>query len=51
MARAVEAFLLALGHREMMLLVAAMAVLIFWRHRANIQRLAQGREPRIGKKG
>ncbi|RWR51374.1 glycerol-3-phosphate 1-O-acyltransferase PlsY [Sinirhodobacter ferrireducens] len=42
---------LALGHREMMLLVAAMAVLIFWRHRANIQRLAQGREPRIGKKG
>ena len=42
---------LALGHREMMLLVAAMAVLIFWRHRANTQRLAQGREPRIGKKG
>ncbi|RLL64696.1 glycerol-3-phosphate 1-O-acyltransferase PlsY [Paenirhodobacter hankyongi] len=42
---------LALGHREMMLLVAAMAVLIFWRHRANIQRLAQGREPKIGKKG
>ena len=42
---------LALGHREMMLLVAAMAVLIFWRHRANLQRLAQGREPKIGKKG
>ncbi|MBF0340519.1 MAG: glycerol-3-phosphate 1-O-acyltransferase PlsY [Magnetococcales bacterium] len=26
------------------------ALLIFWRHRANIQRLLQGTEPRIGKK-
>ena len=41
---------LALGHRDLMLLAAAMAVLIFWRHRANIQRLAAGTEPRIGKK-
>ncbi|HEY0214153.1 MAG TPA: glycerol-3-phosphate 1-O-acyltransferase PlsY [Paenirhodobacter sp.] len=39
-----------LGHRDLMPVAAVMAVLIFWRHRANIQRLAQGREPRIGKK-
>ncbi|HEY0275723.1 MAG TPA: glycerol-3-phosphate 1-O-acyltransferase PlsY [Paenirhodobacter sp.] len=39
-----------MGHRELMPVAAVMAVLIFWRHRANIQRLAQGREPRIGKK-
>lgn len=39
-----------LGHRELMPAVVVMSVLIFWRHRANIQRLAQGREPRIGKK-
>ncbi|MGD9918196.1 MAG: glycerol-3-phosphate 1-O-acyltransferase PlsY [Paenirhodobacter sp.] len=43
-------FCLALGHRELMLLAATMAVLIFWRHRANIQRLAAGTEPRIGRK-
>lgn len=40
-----------LGHRELMLLVALLAVLVFWRHRANIARLAAGTEPRIGKKG
>ncbi|MFC3059865.1 glycerol-3-phosphate 1-O-acyltransferase PlsY [Paenirhodobacter populi] len=39
-----------LGYRELMPAAAIMAVLIFWRHRANIQRLAQGREPKIGKK-
>jgi glycerol-3-phosphate acyltransferase PlsY len=30
--------------------VLAMTVLIYWRHRANIQRLLNGTEPRIGKK-
>jgi glycerol-3-phosphate acyltransferase PlsY len=40
-----------LGHPELMLLSAGLAVLIFWRHRSNIARIAQGREPRIGKKG
>ncbi|MFT3690545.1 glycerol-3-phosphate 1-O-acyltransferase PlsY [Paenirhodobacter sp.] len=40
-----------LGHRELMPLLTIMAVLIFWRHRSNIQRIAQGREPRIGQKG
>ncbi len=40
-----------LGHREMMPLAAGLAVLVFWRHRANIARLAAGTEPKIGKKG
>ncbi|MCV2879882.1 glycerol-3-phosphate 1-O-acyltransferase PlsY [Sedimentimonas flavescens] len=40
-----------LDHRDLMLLAAGLAVLIFWRHRQNIQRLATGSEPRIGKKG
>lgn len=40
-----------LGHRELMPLLTVMAVLIFWRHRSNIQRIAQGREPKIGQKG
>lgn len=42
---------LVLDYQHMMLLLAILAVLIFWRHRSNIARLAQGREPRIGKKG
>ncbi len=38
-------------HRpEIMILTAGLAVLIFWRHRGNIARLAAGTEPRIGKK-
>jgi acyl phosphate:glycerol-3-phosphate acyltransferase len=32
------------------LLVALIALLVFWRHRANIRRLAAGTEPRIGQK-
>ncbi len=39
-----------LGYPALMPLAAAMAVLIFWRHRANISRLAAGTEPRIGRK-
>ncbi|MER5171869.1 glycerol-3-phosphate 1-O-acyltransferase PlsY [Thioclava sp. GXIMD2076] len=42
---------LLMGERQLMLLLAILAVLIFWRHRANISRLAQGTEPKIGKKG
>lgn len=38
----------ALGHADIMLLCAGLAVLVFWRHRANIARLAAGTEPRIG---
>ncbi|RYD91131.1 MAG: glycerol-3-phosphate acyltransferase, partial [Sphingomonadales bacterium] len=29
---------------------AALAVLIYWRHRANIQRILAGTEPKIGSK-
>lgn len=32
------------------LLAGILAVLVFWRHKANIQRLLKGEEPRIGKK-
>lgn len=39
---------LVLGQRELMPLVTVMALLIFWRHRGNISRLAHGTEPRIG---
>uniref|UniRef100_UPI0035B12491 glycerol-3-phosphate 1-O-acyltransferase PlsY n=1 Tax=Paenirhodobacter enshiensis TaxID=1105367 RepID=UPI0035B12491 len=41
---------LVLGQRELMPLVTVMALLIFWRHRGNISRLAHGTEPRIGRK-
>ncbi|MDF1485264.1 glycerol-3-phosphate 1-O-acyltransferase PlsY [Ramlibacter sp. H39-3-26] len=30
--------------------IAAMAVLLAWRHRGNIRRLVEGQEPRLGKK-
>lgn len=40
----------ALGLAHMMPLAALLAVLIFWRHRSNIARIAQGTEPKIGKK-
>ncbi|KEO52774.1 glycerol-3-phosphate 1-O-acyltransferase PlsY [Thioclava pacifica] len=39
-----------LDHRDLMMLAAGLSVLIFWRHRSNIARLAMGTEPRIGKK-
>ncbi|AQS47048.1 MULTISPECIES: glycerol-3-phosphate 1-O-acyltransferase PlsY [Thioclava] len=39
-----------LGYRELMMLAAGLSVLIFWRHRTNIARLAMGTEPKIGKK-
>lgn len=43
-------WLLLLGYPQMTLLAAALAVLIFVRHSANIARLRAGTEPRIGKK-
>jgi glycerol-3-phosphate acyltransferase PlsY len=42
--------LVVLGKPSALLLGAALAVLIFLRHRANIARLLAGEEPRIGKK-
>jgi len=41
---------LILNHPDMMILCAILAVLVFWRHRSNIARLATGTEPRIGQK-
>jgi glycerol-3-phosphate acyltransferase PlsY len=39
-----------LGFPQVALLTAAMATLVFWRHRENIARLRAGTEPRIGRK-
>ena len=36
-----------IGHTQAALVIAAMAILIFWRHRSNIWRLWNGQEPRI----
>lgn len=43
-------FAFALGRGDVALAAAFMAVLIFIRHHANIARLMQGTEPRIGRK-
>lgn len=40
-----------LGQRNLAIACLLMAALILWRHRANIARIRQGTEPRIGKKG
>jgi glycerol-3-phosphate acyltransferase PlsY len=37
-------------HSDSWYITAALAVLVFWTHRANISRLAVGTEPKIGKK-
>ncbi|MCT4610943.1 MAG: glycerol-3-phosphate 1-O-acyltransferase PlsY [Pelagimonas sp.] len=42
---------LVLGRGELWLVCALMALLILWRHSANIQRILKGEEPKIGKKG
>ncbi|MFY0681876.1 MAG: glycerol-3-phosphate 1-O-acyltransferase PlsY [Thalassovita sp.] len=43
-------WLLVLGFGQAILLGAALTLLIFWTHRANISRLRAGTEPKIGKK-
>ena len=51
MAAAISTFLLVLsGNGTMLLLGIALTLLVFWRHRANISRIRQGTEPRIGQK-
>jgi glycerol-3-phosphate acyltransferase PlsY len=40
----------ALGHGEMVALMALLAVVILERHKANISRILNGTEPKIGKK-
>ncbi len=39
---------IALGRLDLFAPVAAMALIVLWRHRANISRLLKGEEPRIG---
>ncbi|MDF1670746.1 MAG: glycerol-3-phosphate 1-O-acyltransferase PlsY [Roseovarius sp.] len=39
-----------LGQGHMLLMGALLTLLVFWRHRANIQRLRVGTEPKIGQK-
>ncbi len=43
-------WMLVLGHGTMIVLGAALTLLIFWTHRANIARLRTGTEPKIGQK-
>ncbi len=44
------AWAVLLGHTDMALLCILLALLIFIRHRTNIERLMTGEEPKIGKK-
>jgi len=48
LAAPVSAF--AFGRVDLALLFAGFALLLVWKHRANIARLARGTEPRVGKK-
>jgi len=45
------AWMLLLREYEFTGLTLALPVLIFWRHRSNLERLREGTEPKIGKKG
>jgi glycerol-3-phosphate acyltransferase PlsY len=38
------------GRTELVLLLLALALIVLWKHRANIDRLMAGAEPRIGAK-
>jgi glycerol-3-phosphate acyltransferase PlsY len=39
-----------LGRIDLVLLLLALALIVLWKHRENIDRLLSGTEPRIGKK-
>ena len=39
-----------LGHTDKSLVLAAMAVFVWWRHRENITRILNGTEPKVGQK-
>ncbi len=43
-------FALAFGRQDVALLALFLTALIYWLHRANIDRLLKGSEPRIGAK-
>jgi glycerol-3-phosphate acyltransferase PlsY len=38
------------GRIDLVLLLLALALIVLWKHRDNIERLLNGTEPRIGKK-
>ncbi|MCS6766229.1 MAG: glycerol-3-phosphate 1-O-acyltransferase PlsY [Candidatus Protistobacter heckmanni] len=38
------------GNRSVVLVIAAMSLLLIWRHRANLRKLAAGQESKIGQK-
>jgi glycerol-3-phosphate acyltransferase PlsY len=40
-----------LGRFDLVLLLLALALIVVWKHRENIERLLAGTEPRIGKRG
>ena len=46
----VPVFLYLLGHGDMALLLLIMTAIIYYKHRANIERLLAGTESRIGAK-
>jgi glycerol-3-phosphate acyltransferase PlsY len=39
-----------LGRIELFAMLLGFALLVIWKHRENIRRLAKGEEPRVGKK-
>jgi len=41
---------LIMGHMELVIITAVMTVILFWRHKSNIQKLLSGAEGKIGKK-
>lgn len=41
---------LIMGHNELTIITAVMTVILFWRHKSNIQNLLSGAEGKIGKK-
>lgn len=41
---------LLLGHGDKVLVLAAMAIFVWWRHRENIARILKGTEPKVGQK-
>lgn len=43
-------WLLAFRDGQMLLLTIALTILIYWKHRANLQRIKAGTEPKIGQK-